>query len=477
MVIEASWGGPAAMSAWEALMWRAEADPRTRSTGILLELLDGEPSWEDVRALMEKAVEQVPRLRDRVVLPPVTVLQPFWSPDPDFDLDDHISHHRLEGRVDLRGVLDACERLLHTPIDRRRAPWEARLLTGLDGGRSAFVLKVHHSLSDGQGLMQLLELLHGGGIGLRSDDASGPVTGRGAADALVRKAGADLAHLPAAAARGAVRGLAAVAQAATRPRAEASRAVDFAASLGRMLAPLPLDRSPLLSGGGVGSSFLALDVPLADLKRAGRAGGGSVNDAFVAAALGGLRRYHEHHGVRRDRVPVSMPVSLRREGDPSGGNRFAGVRFAGPMSETDPAARIKDIGRQVDALRREPALGFLDYLAPPLTKLPTSAIVELSVNLTSSVDLQISNIRGLAEPIDLAGVPVTGTYPLGPRPGVAAMVAMITYAGTCCIGVNADPHVVADPEVLETCLRAGFDEVLALAEGAPHPRHEDGTIR
>ena len=34
------WGGPARMSAWEALMWRAEGDLRTRSSGLLVEVLD-----------------------------------------------------------------------------------------------------------------------------------------------------------------------------------------------------------------------------------------------------------------------------------------------------------------------------------------------------------------------------------------------------------------------------------------------------
>jgi diacylglycerol O-acyltransferase len=40
-----------------------------------------------------------------------------------------------------------------------------------------------------------------------------------------------------------------------------------------------------------------LECPLAELKSAGKVGGGSVNDAFVAALLGGLRIYHERHGV------------------------------------------------------------------------------------------------------------------------------------------------------------------------------------
>jgi diacylglycerol O-acyltransferase len=460
MVNGMTWGGPAEMSAWEALMWRAEIDPRTRSTGILLEILDAEPDWADVRAAMARAVDQVPRLRDRVVVPPITALQPFWSPHPQFDLDDHVRTEALDAPHDLPALMRFCDRLVAAPLDQSRAPWEAVLVTGLSGGRAAFALKIHHSISDGQGLMQLLSLIHD-----NDPTAPAPVAGLPATSGvpLVRKVGADVTRLPGAAAKLALRGVFVAARVASAPRKSLSKTLTFASSLGRMLAPVPVGRSPLLRSGGAGAKFFTFDVPLSDLKQAGKSGGGSINDAFVAAALGGFRLYHQHHGVRRDRIPVSMPVSLRKENDPGGGNRFAGIRFAGPMSETDPAARIVDIGQQVEVLRREPALAFLDHLAPTLTKLPTSAIVELSASLTSSVDLQISNIRGVDEPLELAGAPVVGLYPLGPRPGVAAMVTMITYAGICCIGVNVDPVAVADPDVFEACLKDGFAEVLALA--------------
>ena len=77
-------------------------------------------------------------------------------------------------------------------------------------------------------------------------------------------------------------------------------------------------------------------------------------------------------------------------------------------------------------------------------------------------DVQASNIPGMGHPVYMAGARVTGLYPLGPRPGVAAMIAMISYDGTCCIGLNVDPDVIGDLEVFESCLREGFDEVLAL---------------
>src|SRR5205809_83745 len=74
---DAAWGGPAAMSAWETLMWRAEADPRTRSTGLLLEILDREPAWDRLVAAHDRGSQQIPPLRDRAAQP----LRPL-SPPP-----------------------------------------------------------------------------------------------------------------------------------------------------------------------------------------------------------------------------------------------------------------------------------------------------------------------------------------------------------------------------------------------------------
>ena len=42
----AEWGAEAQMSPLESLMWRTELNPRLRSTGMLLEVLDGPPERE-----------------------------------------------------------------------------------------------------------------------------------------------------------------------------------------------------------------------------------------------------------------------------------------------------------------------------------------------------------------------------------------------------------------------------------------------
>jgi len=464
------WGGPAVMSAWEAVMWRAEGDLRTRSTGVLLEILDGEPDWSRLFVAHERLTRRVPRLRERVVEPVLPVVSPVWSPDPHFDLAYHVQHLRLPAPGSERQLLDLVAAIESRPLDRNRPPWEAVLITGLDGGRAGYVLKVHHSLSDGLGLIQLLDIAHS-----RTPEASTDTTcedGEAAttrgqvspAGVLADRLRAGVESAPADLARASGSALSMFGQAVRDPVGSGRRVVEFGASLRRMLTPPAAVRSPLLRDGGFGYRLVAHDVPLSDLKRAGKAAGGSVNDAFLAAVLGAFRRYHEHHGAEVETLPLSIPISLRSTDDPLGGNRFAGVRFGAPVGEPDPAIRIAAIRDFIVHARAEPAIGFLDLITPVLSRLPSAVLTDVAGGMTTVSDVQASNIPGLGHPVFLAGSKVERMYPMGPRPGVAAMVTVVSYNGTCCVGVNLDPAVIGDIAVFEDCLRGGFTEVVTLAE-------------
>jgi diacylglycerol O-acyltransferase / wax synthase len=340
------WGGPGQLTAWEALMWRSESDPRTRSTGILLEILDGEPEWERFLEAHERATRAIPRLRERVVEPHLPLVQPVWSYDVRFDLAHHVRRLHLHAPGDHQQLLALCEDVAKRPLDRARPPWEAVLVTGLEGGRAAYLLKLHHSLADGLGLMQLLELAHsrssapkklplGNAVArapaltpgrllssrLRSAASAAPETGRRSGASALRSLGRVVAD----------------------PATSLSEALRFTRSLRRMMAPPAISRSPLLANTGVVNRFVTVEVPLDRLKKAGKSAGGSVNDAYVSAVLGGLRRYHEHHDALVDEIPIGMPISLRKADEHLGGNRFAGACFAAPLAEPDPGARMRAI--------------------------------------------------------------------------------------------------------------------------------------
>ena len=183
-----------------------------------------------------------------------------------------------------------------------------------------------------------------------------------------------LGHVPAAALRGVRDTIDLSARLARRPWAGVTAAAHFAGSLERVLAPAPSDPSPLLRSRSLSWRFEALEVPLAALKRAGKAAGGSLNDAYVAARLGGLRHYHEAHGVDVHELPIAFPVSLRTDDHPMGGNRFAGVRFAAPTGVEDPVERIQAIHEFVLDVRDEPAIDALGLAAPLLNRLPIAAV-------------------------------------------------------------------------------------------------------
>ncbi|MGI8558385.1 MAG: WS/DGAT domain-containing protein, partial [Solirubrobacteraceae bacterium] len=254
-----------------------------------------------------------------------------------------------------------------------------------------------------------------------------------------------------------------------RPDRAAAEALRYADSLRRVLANPAGGPSPLLRERSLSWRFAAIDVAFADLRAAGKAGGGSLNDAFIAALLGGFRLYHEEMDCPIETMPVAMPISVRREGDSEGGNRFVAARFAGPVGIADPAARIAAISRIVRAARDEPAIEGMGLATPLLSRLPGLVISQLAAGLTMGNDLQASNVPGIREDSYLAGARIERAYPFAPLPGCAAMIALVSHRDQCCIGINMDPAAITDTERFGRCLAAGFAEVLTLHPGAVDP--------
>src|SRR5437899_2310479 len=88
------WGGSRELSAFEAMMWLAEADPRLRSTTTSVLILDRAPDWERLVAGHEWTSRAVPRFRQRVLEPALGLGMPEWVDDPGFQLDYHLRRLR-----------------------------------------------------------------------------------------------------------------------------------------------------------------------------------------------------------------------------------------------------------------------------------------------------------------------------------------------------------------------------------------------
>ena len=461
----AAWSRRPVLDPLETMMWRSECHPARSATSCTVILLDGEPDWERFRNAHEWGTSLVRRLRQRVLDPALPTTAPAWVDDLHFSLDYHLRRRPVGGDGSIDDVLEVARQLALRPFDRSRPLWEGVLVTGLDGGRAAYVLKIHHALTDSSGTVQLLSLLQSHTrqhtpdkpvLALAEDEEEPPTD-------AIQLARDGLRDSLAVAPLRAVQGLRAGLSAALRPQTVLAETLRYGASVRRLAAAPPAPNSPLLSDrDGRSWRFLALSCSLADLRAAGRVGGGTLHDAFVAALVGGLRRYHTVHGVALEQVPVRLRVSLDRAEDPMGGLRFAGAMIAAPAGIEDPADRIAAVRGELLSLHTERALDAVRAFAPVVGLLPANvgaAVLGLGV----TADASASTMQGPTRATYMAGAEVEGVYPFGSLPGVAIAATLLAHVERACIGVNVDERAVKDPEVLRTCLQEGLDEMAALA--------------
>jgi diacylglycerol O-acyltransferase len=446
----------------DAFAWYMEKDPVLRSTIVAVNRLESVPDWDLLRLRIDRLTRIVPRLRMRVQAPPLRLGPPRWMLAEDFELDYHLRRLRLGGDAEWGTVLQFARTAAMADFDRVRPLWEFTLLEGLAGGGAAFVTKLHHSLTDGIGGMQLAKLV----VDTTPDpphDVVLPPPLPAPHTSLAKLTALTLADDTAAtvAAAGHIAeaiehdSLAAV----RHPLVVARTTLGTLRSVARFVAPVNRQISPVLGRRGTTRVVATLDVPLERLHDAAAAAGGHLNDAFLAAMADAMRRYHEKHGKRIDKVRVTVPVSIRSAHDAVGGNRITLTRMVLPADIGSPVDRIRAIRRVVSHWRHEPALEHTQRIAFGLNLMPRAYLG----GVLKKVEMLASDVPGMTEEVWLAGARVTGYYAFGPTIGAAVNATLMSYGPTCNVGINIDTSAIEDPELWLACLSDAFKDVLELA--------------
>ena len=121
-------------------------------TGVFLLDPAGAPggfSFDQVRAMVARRLHRAPPFRRRLVEVPFRLAHPLWIEDPDFDLDYHVRRACLPSPGGLAELESFVGQIVGLPLDRQRPLWEMYLVEGLEGGRQAIVMKMHHAAIDG----------------------------------------------------------------------------------------------------------------------------------------------------------------------------------------------------------------------------------------------------------------------------------------------------------------------------------------
>ena len=457
------------LSDLESVMWSLEADPFLSSTFANLTIFDRSPDLDRLRRRLWRATRVFPRLRRRIQ-DGFGPMAPRWVDDPRFDLDRHLRRMALPPGSTEQDLPGLAAELVLRPFDPNHPLWEFVVIEGLPGGRTAMIQKLHHTITDGEGGIELSlqfidlerdspdppppEVVRAGTAPDRTplvDEAAAALEqlGRTSSETMRRlfESASDLARNPA---RGAsvVSGLPADGAA-------------MAQSLVRQFGVFDQHRSPLWRERSLERTFHVHEVSLPEVKRVSRALGGSVNDLFVAAAAGGAGAYHRARGAEVDELRISMPVSTRRAAG-AGGNDFTPTRVLVPVGP-DPVARFEEIHRRLAVTKHERSMGLMSTVAGLGRIVPSALLVRLIRQQVATVDFTASNLRAAPFDLYIAGALMEANYPVGPLMGTAWNLTTMSYRGRLNLGLHVDAGAVEKPEDLARAVWAGFDELLAAA--------------
>ena len=456
------------MGASDAFSWHVESDPVLRPSIVVVIWLDRAPDWDALVARVDRLSRLMPALRQRVIDSPFPLVTPRWTYDPHFDLNWHLRRIGAPEPRTRDAVLQLARRPAMDAFDRARPLWELTLVEGVENGEAALIAKVHHSLSDGVGGMRILATIADRKRKPRGLGEMPPAPSGERLDQLTlvtSAASVMTAQLTRLAWRGAGAAIPALIRSAHDPVGLTRGAVAMARSVYRTAGPSSGAMSPLMRERATTRQLAVMEVSLDALKTAAKAVDGTVNDAYLAAVTGGLRRYHERHDASVESLRAIVPISLRTEDDTSWGNRITLQRLTLPVGEPDPCARMRMLHRVTEAARKEPSLPVTGAIAGTLNMLPAGYLA----GLLKRVDFLASNVIGPPEPVYLSGSKITGLFAFGPTIGASLNTTLLSYAGTCNIAINIDTAAVPDPDVLSACLQESLAEITALGAADPVP--------
>jgi WS/DGAT/MGAT family acyltransferase len=429
------------------------------------EPVDPERLKEVVR---ERLVERYPRFRQRVGTGGV-LGAPRWEGDPAFRLEAHLRHTRLRAPGDRAALEAMVGASMSTPLDFSRPLWELHLIEGYEAG-SALLLRVHHCIADGISLARVLLSLtdeRAGGGGERAEGGVEEET-PGALVRLLRGARTVVGSTRSAWKRGS--------ELLAEPIQLMDLAVEGARGASALSKLLTLSQDPPSPfRGELGTEkrvTWSQPVPVGKVREIGHGTGSTVNDVVMAVEAGTLRRYVEARGQSPEDLRAVVPVNLRPLSEPIPrelGNRFGVVFLPLPLGVEDPVARLWELKRRMDRLKRSPeaAVTFGMLTAAGMAPAPVErAAVEV---MRRKASLVMTNVPGPKRPVYLAGARLGGVMfwvPTAARLGVG--LSIFSYAGHVTLGVAADAGLVPEPRELIADFEAELESLAEAVRAAGH---------
>ena len=375
-----------------------------------------------------------------------------WVEDDKFDIDYHVRRSALASPGDERELGILVSRLHSNQLDFTRPPWEMHVIEGLEGGRYATYIKVHHSLVDGFTAMKILAR----SLATDPDDREWPFffSLKQNKKPMLPKDSAGLIKAVTGPVTGAAKGAKAVAAtsgglAKAVVNLEVSKLKDAAVVTGWSAPDSILNRRT-----GRNRRFATQQYDIARIKGISKASGGTLNDVVMAMCGGGLRRFLAETEDLPERPLIAfMPVNIRAEGDEGGGNMVGASLASMGTDIEDPVERLDAViastsqaKKRMSGMSQLSALAYSGYLLSPTAVQTAAAFVGVKNPLPSNFNVCLSNVPGPRETLYMRGAKLEAVYPMSiPIHGMALNITLESYADTLNFGFigcrDAVPHL------------------------------------
>jgi diacylglycerol O-acyltransferase / wax synthase len=435
--------------------------------------VDGMPRsyrFDRLVSALASAVSRLPNWRSQIVFTPLDLDHPRWVPDPSFDINDHVTRVTLDSRSTIEGpgATTALNRLvseiLSTPLPRDRPLWHVTVAEGLEGGRVALIMKVHHCLADGVAFARVLrsmtsplreQLLPPAPL-VRSEDrppALARRAWRGPFLAFIRR----MARMPWLIIRTLVGD---IRRAWLRRRTGESAAFLFRGP------STPLDR-PLTPR----RRFASASVSLSEASFVKNTYGTTVNDVVLSIVADALRGWVRREGIDESRpliagVPISTDTA--HDEDRRWGTNVSHVAISLETNIEDPVQRLLSVQRcalaakaEVEVVGHDLLVRWSELANPPVMRVVWRIVPHLP---RPPINMVVSNVPGPKETRYFAGAEVVELYSVGPLlEGIGLNITAWTYRDRITFGVLTSPEGLRDPSVIADGIAPALERLVKLA--------------
>jgi len=367
-----------------------------------------------------------------------------WVIDDDFDFDYHVRRSALASPGDERELGILVSRLHSNHLDLTRPPWEIHVIEGLEGGRFALYLKIHHALVDGYSAMKMLAR------SLSTDPNSQDTKMLFNMPTPVR----ERANTPAGASNPLAAGLRALSNIGASVVGGVSSTVDLANALvntqlrrdgenAQIAGSVQAPHSILNARISRNRRFATQQYEFTRLKAIGSQHGATLNDVALAIIGGGLRQFLSELDELPDRSLIAfLPVNVRPKGDEGGGNAVGAILATMGTDIADPIERLKAITASTGAAKAQlqtmsttAIIAYSAALLAPAGAQIAGALTGVQPPWPYTFNLCVSNVPGPREPLYFNGSRLEATYPVSiPIHGMALNITLQSYADTLNFG-------------------------------------------